>query len=148
MEPRGLEAEATGSMTGRDVDERGAPAPPLSLPRQNMPEEEVVMPPRREVNGHGGLRAPGSRLPPRGTQVAPQIFTEARDWDVGSDRRSVPWSHENILIDTVARLQRDLAEIRAESRQLRTPGVPPVVPTPRQAVFTTTKVPRFAGTTS
>ena len=96
----------------------------------------------------GGLRAPGSRLPPRGTQVAPQIFTETRDRDVGSDRRSVPWSHENILIDTVARLQRDLAEIRAESRQLRTPEVPPVVPTPRQAAFTTTKVPRFAGTTS
>ena len=48
----------------------------------------------------------------------------------------------------MARLQRDLADIRAEYRQLRTPGVPPVVPTPRQAAFMTTKVPRFAGTTS
>ena len=55
---------------------------------------------------------------------------------------------ENILIDTVARLQHDLADIRAESRQLRTPRVPPVVPTPRQAAFTTTKVPPFGGTTS
>ena len=106
------------------------------------------MPPRREVDGHGGLRAPRSRLPRRGTRVAPQIFTEARDKDVGLDRRNVPWSPENILIDTVARLQRDLADIRAESRQVRTPGVPPVVPTPRQAAFTTNKVPRFAGTTS
>ena len=58
------------------------------------------------------------------------------------------WSPENILIDTVARLQQDLADIRAESRHLRTPGVPPVVPTPRQAAFTTTEVPQFGGTTS
>ena len=83
-----------------------------------------------------------------GTRVALQIFTEAREKDVGSDRRNVPWSPENILIDTVARLQRDLADIRAESRQCRTPGAPPVVPTPWQAAFTTTKVPQFAGTTS
>ena len=75
-EPRGLEAEATGSMAGRDVEERGAPAPPLPLPRQNMQEAEVVMPPMREVNGHGGLRAPGSRLPLRGARVAPQIVTK------------------------------------------------------------------------
>ena len=92
--------------------------------------------------------APGSRLPPRGTRVAPQIFTEARERDVSLDRRNVPWSPENILIDTVARLQQDLMDIRAESRQIRTPGIPPVVPTPRQAAFTTTKVPQFGGTTS
>ena len=73
---------------------------------------------------------------------------EARDKDVGLDHRNIPWSPENILIDTVARLQQDLADIRAESRQLQTLGVPPVVPTPRQAAFTTTKVPRFAGRTS
>ena len=48
----------------------------------------------------------------------------------------------------MARLQQDLADIRAESRQFRTPGVPPVVPTPRQAAYTSTKVPRFGGMTS
>ena len=53
-----------------------------------------------------------------------------------------------ILIDMVASLQQDVADIRAASEQLRTPGVPPVVPTPRQAAFTTTKVPRFGGTAS
>ena len=53
-----------------------------------------------------------------------------------------------MLIDTVARLQRDLNDMRAESRFLRTPGVPNVVPTPRHVTFTSTKVPRFAGTTS
>ena len=124
-EPRGLEVEATGGMDGLDVEEGGALAPPLSLPRRNMQEAGVIMPPRREVDGHGGLRAPGSHLPPRGTRVAPQMSTEARDKDVGSDRRNVPWAPENILIDTVARLQQDLADIRAESRQLRTPGFHP-----------------------
>ena len=64
------------------------------------------------------------------------------------DRWNIAWSPENSLVDTVAQLQQDLADIRAESRQLRTPGVPPVVHTPRQAAFTTTKVPRFGGTTS
>ena len=54
--------------------------------------------------------------------VAPQIFKEARDKDVGPDRRNVSWSPENVLIDTVARLQRDLADMRAESQFLRTPG--------------------------
>ena len=45
-------------------------------------------------------------------------------------------------------MQQDLADIRAENRLLRTPGVRPVVHTPRQAAFTMTKVPRFGGTTS
>ena len=145
-ELRGLEAEATGGRAGQDVEERGAPAPLLPRHRQNMQEAEGVTPPRREVQGHGGLQAPGSRLPPRGTRVAPQIFTEPRIEDVSSDHQNVPWSPENILIDMVARLQQDLADIRTESRQLRTPGVPPVVPTPRQAALMTSKVPRFGGT--
>ena len=103
----------------------------------------MATPPRKEANGHGGRRAPESQLSSRGTRVAPQIFT-----DVGSDRRNVAWSPENGLVDTVARLQQDLADIRVESRLLRTPAVPPVVHTPRRAAFTTTKVPRFGGTTS
>ena len=40
--PRVLEEEATGGIVGRDVEERGASAPPLPLPRQNMQEAEVV----------------------------------------------------------------------------------------------------------
>ena len=52
------------------------------------------------------------------------------------------------LVDTVARMQVDLADLRAENRMLRTPRVPQVVRAPRQAAFTTTKVPRFDGTTS
>ena len=96
----------------------------------------------------GSNRAPESQLPQNGTRVAPQIFTDARTREVGSDGQNVAWSPENILVDIVARLQQDLADIRAESRQLRTPGVPPAVHIPRQAAFMTTKVPRFGGTTS
>ena len=61
------------------------------------------------------------------------------------------WSPENILMDNVDRLQQDLVDIRAVSLLSLTnadAGLPPVVPTPRQAVFTTTKVSRFGGTTS
>ena len=78
----------------------------------------------------------------------PQIFTDVRSKDVGSDRRNDVWSTANVLVETVARMQQDLANLRAENRLLRTPGVPPVVRTPRQAAFTMTKVPLFGGTTT
>ena len=48
----------------------------------------------------------------------------------------------------VAWMQVDLADLRAENRMLRTPRVSQSVRAPRQAAFTTTKVPRFDGTTS
>ena len=125
-----------------------APAPKLPPLRQGRPSAGVVTPPRRDADRHGGFRAPEARLPSKGTRVASQVFTEARDKDVIPDRRDVPWSPDNVLIYTVARLQRDLNYMRAESRYLRTPGVRNVVPTPRHGTFTSTKVPRFAGTTS
>ena len=71
---------------------------------------------------------------------------DVRTRDVGPDRQNDAWSPENVLVDTVARIQRDLADLRAENRLLRTPGIQLVVNTPRQAAFTTTKVPRFGGT--
>ena len=78
----------------------------------------------------------------------PQIFTDVPSSDAGSDRQNDVWSPANVLVDTVARMQQDLADLRAENRLLRTPGAPPVVRTPRQAAFTTTNVQRFGGTTS
>ena len=53
-----------------------------------------------------------------------------------------------MLVDMVARMQQDLANLRAENRLLRTLGVPQVVRAPREAAFTITKVPQFGGTTS
>ena len=58
-ESRVLDAEATGGVVGRDMEEHGAPAPPLPLDRQNMQEAEVATQPMREVNRHGGLRLLG-----------------------------------------------------------------------------------------
>ena len=69
----------------------------------------------------------------------PQIFMDVRTRDIGSDRRTDAWLPGNVLVDTVAQMQQDLADIRAENWLLRTPGVPPVVRTPRQAAFTTIK---------
>ena len=129
------------------MEQRGAPTPMLP-PEQRILQEEEVRTPPREAHGHGGHRVPQPQLPPGGTQVVPQIFSDVRARDVGPDRHSDGWSPGNVLEDTVARMQRDMAEIRAKIRLLRTPGVQPVVPTPRQAAFTTTKVPWFGGTTN
>ena len=108
----------------------------------------MITPPRRGAHGHGGRQATEPQLPPGGTRVVPLIFTDIQTRDVGSDQRNDAWSPENVLVDTVARMQQDLADIRTENRLLRTPGVPPVVHTRRQATFTTTKVPWLGGTTS
>ena len=87
-------------------------------------------------------------MPGKGACVASYMGVEARDKDVNSDRRNFPWSPENVLVDTVASLQRDLNDMRAESRYLRTPGVRDTLQKPRQVTYTSTKVPRFEGTTS
>ena len=100
------------------------------------------------AHGPGGRPAPEPQVPPGGARAVPQICTDVRSREVGSDRWNDAWSPANVLLDTVARMQQDLADLRAENRLLRTPGVPPVVRTPRQAAFTTTTVPRFGGTTS
>ena len=60
----------------------------------------------------------------------------------------LPWSPDNVLIDTVPRLQRYLNDMRAESRYLRSPAVWDALPPSRHVTFTSTKVQRFAGTTS
>ena len=58
-----------------------------------------------------------------------------------------PWSPDAVLMDTVARLQWDLDDMRTESRYLRTPGVRDSLRQPRQVTFTSTKVTKFAGVT-
>ena len=102
----------------------------------------MTTPPRGGgAHGPGGRPAPEAQVPPGGARAVPQMFTHVRSRDVGSDRRNDVWSPANVLVDTVVQMQQDLANLRAENRLLRTPGVPPVVCTPRQAAFTTTKVP-------
>ena len=51
-------------------------------------------------------------------------------------------------MNTVSRMQKDLAMLRVENRVLRTPATSQVIQAPRRAALTTMKVPRFNGTTS
>ena len=89
---RFLDIEAAGGVVGQNVEHHGAPTPLLPLDRQIMQEAEVITPPRRGAHGHGGRQAPETQLLPGGTQVVPQIFTDVRTRDVGSDRRNDAWS--------------------------------------------------------
>ena len=73
------------------------------------------------------------------------VYADAREKDSGPDRRDFPWSPDSVLLDTVARLQRDLDDMRSEARYLWTPGVRDSLRQPRQVIFTSTKVPKFAG---
>ena len=57
------------------------------------------------------------------------------------------WSADAALMDTVARLQLDMEEMRVGSRCHRTPGGRTSPGHPRQVTFTSTKVPRLAGVT-
>ena len=138
-----MDLEAAGGTGGRQLEHHGFQAPLLSSERQILMEEEVITPPR------GGRRlAPVTQVPPGGAQVVPQIFTEVRPQEGGLDRQKDVGSPVDRLVDTVARTQVDLADLRAENRMLRTPRVSQSVRAPRQTAFTTTKVPRFDGTTS
>ena len=62
----------------------------------------------------------------------PQILTEVRPRDGGSDRQKDVGSPVDVLVDTVARIQQDLANLRAENRMLKTPGILQVASAPRQ----------------
>ena len=55
---------------------------------------------------------------PGGARAVPQIFTKVRSRDGGSDRRKDAGSPVNVLVDTVTRMQQDLANLRAENRLL------------------------------
>ena len=54
----------------------------------------------------------------------------------------------DMLVNTVSHMQKDLAILQEENRILRTPDTAQVIEAPRRAALTTTKVPRFDGTTS
>ena len=66
----------------------------------------------------------------------------------GGLRQKDTGSQVDMLIDTVSRMHKDIPILREENRLLRTPATSQVVQTPRRAALTTTKVPRFDGTTS
>ena len=79
----------------------------------------------------GAVRLPSLRCLQEGREPCLRFFTEVHPRDGVPDRQKDVGSPVDVLVDTVARMQQDLANLRAENR-----------------MFTTTKVPRFDGTTS
>ena len=76
------------------------------------------------------------------------FYADARKKDSGPDSRDSPWSPDTVLMDTVARLQWDLDDMRTGSRYLRTSEVRDSLRQPRQVTFTSTNVPKFSGVTT
>ena len=77
----------------------------------------------------------------------PKIFPEDTKREGGQSQKNVG-SPIDMLVNTVSHMQRDLAILLDENRALRTPAASQVIQTPRRVALTTTKVPRFDGTTS
>ena len=113
----------------------------LSPGRRIDMEEEVFTPPR------GGRLAPEPQGVQKEARAVPKIFLEDITRDGGQDQKNVRSPIET-LVNTVSHMQRDLAILRDENRALRTPATSQVIQAPRRAALTTTKVPRFDGTTS
>ena len=112
-------------------------------PRQRISrEEEVFTPPR------GGRPVPEPQGVPREVRAVPKPFPGGFQEDKLRDGGQNIGSPVDMLVDTVARMQKDLAMLREENRVLRTPATLQVIQAPRRAALTTTKVPRFDGTTS
>ena len=108
-------------------------------------EEEVITPPR------GGRPGPELQGAPRGVRAVPKPFPDDFPEDSlrdGGLRQKDIGMPVDMPVDTVSRIHKDMAILRAENRLLRTPAASQAVHAPRRAALTTTKVPRFDGTTS
>ena len=105
-----------------------------------------------------GLRSSDGQLPRAGAQFEPHPFEDdlPRTFDpdhqtrlpVGNDVSDPIRSPDATLIDTVARLQLDMEEMRSASMGNQTLGGRTSPGLLRQVAFTPTKVPKFAGVTS
>ena len=74
-------------------------------------------------------------------------FPEDSLWDGGQCQKEIG-SPVNMLVDTVASIQKEMVILREENRLLRTPATSQVIQVPRRAALMTTRVLRFDGTTS
>ena len=119
---------ATVGTTGQDIDFHDTPAPTLPPEQQIRQEGEIRTPPRREPRRDGGQRPKGLRLPMGGTALAPGSFADQGMEAAGQNRQSDEWSPVMALENTVLCMQRDLEDLQAENRFLRTPKPPAVAP--------------------
>ena len=65
-----------------------------------------------------------TQVPPGGVRAVTQIFTEVLPREGGPDRQKNVGLPVDRLVDTVARMQVDLADLHSENRMWRTPRVP------------------------
>ena len=95
----------------------------------------------------GGRPATEPQGVPGEVRAIPTLFLEDSLRDGGQGQKNIG-SPVDMLVNTVSHMQKDLAMLREENRVLRTPATSQVIQAPRRAALTTTKVPRFDGTTS
>ena len=138
---------ATLGGTEQNFNFRDASVPKLP-PEQQIRQEEVQTPPRREPHRNEGHQPRGPRAMTDGTVLAPGGLADQQTDTAGRNRQNEEWSPVAALENTVSRMQRDLEDLQTENRCLRTPRAPVPVPLVRQAALTTTKVPWFNGSTS
>ena len=157
MEPDGSvpnrrkEDEWLGATSGgfeENVKVRDIVVPRLQPEQQIRLEEEVQTPPRREPRRNEGHQPRGPRAMTDESVLGPGDLADQRKDTAGRNRPNNEWSPVAALEDTVSRMQRDLEDLQAENRFLRTPRAPVPVPLVRQAALTMTKVPWFNGSTS
>ena len=128
-------------------------------PRQTGREGPPAIDNRPPMDATGGAAVRKNRvgLPccrqgaPRGVRAVPKPFPDDFPEDSlrdGGMRHKDIGSPVDMLVDTVSRIQKDMAILREENRLLRTPATSQAVQAPRRAALTATKVPRFDGTTS
>ena len=98
--------------------------------------------------GGGGRQVPQPQGVPREVRAVPEPFPDGFQEDKLRDGSQNIGSPVDMLVDTVARMQKDLTMLREENLVLRTPATSQVIQAPRRVALTTTKVPRFDGTTS
>ena len=145
---------ATANVGGSGADRPG----PDFFVVSTSADRVLESPTRVDLERNRDFPGPGGQLLGDGTQFDSNPYADVRARHIDPDRWDQPhanrggqnltWSPNAALMDTVARLQRDLDEMRAESRYLRTPGGRDSLRPSRQVTFTSTKVPKFAGVTS
>ena len=160
LEPRSPGTGATANVDESGVDRRefGVPALPgpiVSELQQRRQNAGIVSSTRMDLERHRYFPGLGGQLPGDGAQTNSNPYADVwarhinqNRWDQSQASHGGPdltWSPKAVLTNTVARLQRDLDEMKAESRYLRTPGTWDSLRQPKQM---TTKVPKFAGVTS
>ena len=125
--------------------------PGLAQRRQNAGIKTPTQVEFGRISGFPGLVG---QLPGVGTQFEPDPCEDGLPQNIdpgcrgklpaGHGGPELIWSPDAVLMDTVARLQRDIGEIRVVSRCPQTPGGRASSGHPRQVAFTSTNVPRFA----